>query len=75
LNMFGEKFVKDNIASPFVGMWLAILVLAPLGALLTYKAMHDSQLFNKEFYYRLFKTMQPVFKPIVNILTLNKKNS
>ena len=23
--------------------------------LLTYKAMHDSQLFNKEFYYRLFK--------------------
>jgi len=75
LNMFGEKFVKDDIASPFVGMWLAILVLAPLGALLTYKAMHDSQLFNKEFYYRLFKSIQPVFKPIVNILTLNKKNS
>ena len=75
LNMFGEKFVKDNIASPFVGMWLAILVLAPLGALLTYKAMHDSQLFNKEFYYRLLKNIRPVFKPIVNILTLNKKNS
>ena len=74
LNMFGEKFVKDNIASPFVGMWLAILVLAPLGGLLTYKAMHDSQLFNKEFYYRLLKSIRPVFKPIVNILTLNKKN-
>ena len=60
LNMFGEKFVKDDIVSPFVGMWLSVLVLAPLVALLTYKAMHDSQLFNKEFYYRFFKTLRPV---------------
>ena len=61
LNMFGEKFVKDDITSPFVGMWLSVLVLAPLGALLTYKAMHDSQLFNKEFYYRLFKSSRMFF--------------
>ena len=72
LNMFGEKFVKDDIASPFVGMWLAILVLAPLGAILTYKAMHDSQLFNKEFYFRLLKNIKAVFKPLVNILSLTK---
>ncbi len=55
LNMFGEKFVKEGISSPFIGMWLAVLVLTPIGIFLTYKAMHDSQLFNKEFYYRLFK--------------------
>ena len=72
LNMFGEKFVKDDIASPFVGMWLAILVLAPLGAILTYKAMHDSQLFNKEFYFRLIKNTRKVFKPLVNILNRTK---
>jgi len=72
LNMFGEKFVKDDIASPFVGMWLAILVLAPLGAILTYKAMHDSQLFNKEFYFRLIKNTREVFKPLVNILNRTK---
>ncbi len=72
LNMFGEKFVKDDIASPFVGMWLAILVLAPLGAILTYKAMHDSQLFNKEFYFRLLKNIKAVFKPLVNIFSLTK---
>ena len=55
LNMFGEKFVKEEITSPFVGMWLAIFVLVPIGIFLTYKAMHDSQLFSKEFYNRVFK--------------------
>jgi lipopolysaccharide export system permease protein len=72
LNMFGEKFVKDNIVSPFTGMWLAILVLAPTGALLTYKAMHDSQLFNKEFYYRLFKGLRRVVGSFGNMLQRKK---
>ncbi len=62
LNMFGEKFVKESITSPFVGMWLAILVLVPVGAFLTYKAMHDSQLFSKEFYSRVFKKTTALFQ-------------
>ena len=61
LNMFGEKFVKESIMSPFFGMWLAVLVLTPVGIFLTYKAMHDSQLFNKEFYYRTFKKVRGLF--------------
>lgn len=65
LNMFGEKFAKEGITSPGVGMWLAIIVLTPLGIFLTYKAMHDSQLFNKEFYYRIFKKVQPLLKTLV----------
>jgi lipopolysaccharide export system permease protein len=36
-------------------MWLAIIILIPVGIFLTYKAMHDSQLFSKEFYTRVFK--------------------
>ncbi len=60
LNMFGEKFVKEEITSPFAGMWLAVFVLIPVGIFLTYKAMHDSQLFNKEFYYRFFKKLSPI---------------
>ena len=60
LNMFGEKFVKEGIASPFTGMWLAVLVLVPVGIFLTYKAIHDSQLFSKEFYYRSFKKLRPL---------------
>lgn len=61
LNTFGEKFVKDNIMSPMLGMWLAIIVLVPVGIFFTYKAMHDSQLFNKEFYTRLFKRTKSLF--------------
>ena len=51
-NTFGEKFVKEDLLSPFSGMWLAVMTLIPVGIFFTYKAMHDSQLFNKEFYYR-----------------------
>jgi lipopolysaccharide export system permease protein len=61
LNMFGEKFVKESITSPFTGMWLSVMVLIPIGIFFTYKAMHDSQLFNKEFYYRFFKKLKPLF--------------
>jgi lipopolysaccharide export system permease protein len=75
LNMFGEKFVKDEILSPLMGMWLSILVLAPLGALLTYKAIHDSQLFNKEFYYRFFKSLRALITSAINKITLGKKNT
>jgi lipopolysaccharide export system permease protein len=55
LNMFGEKFVKEDIMNPLLGMWLSVFVLIPVGIFLTYKAMHDSQLFNKEYYNRFFK--------------------
>ncbi|MEP6951381.1 MAG: LptF/LptG family permease [Ginsengibacter sp.] len=55
LNIFGEKFTKDNVLDPITGMWLPIIVLSPVGFFLTYKAMHDSQLFNKEYYYRAIK--------------------
>ena len=72
LNMFGEKFVKEEIVTPFYGMWLAILVLTPVGIFFTYKAMHDSQLFNKEFYYRFFKNIRPMLKPIKD--NLSRKN-
>ncbi|MBK8711295.1 MAG: LptF/LptG family permease [Niastella sp.] len=67
LNMFGEKFVKENILSPEIGMWLSIIVLTPVGIFLTYKAMHDSQLFSKEFYYRSYKKLKRLLqknKPI-----------
>ncbi len=67
LNMFGEKFVKESITPPHIGMWLSVIVLIPVGIFLTYKAMHDSQLFSKEFYYRAFNKMR-------SLLHLIKKN-
>ena len=57
-NTMGEKYVKEDILTSFGGMWMATLVLFPLGIFLLYKAMHDSQLFNKEFYFRLFRKVR-----------------
>ena len=58
LNNFGRKFVKEDVLQPVAGTWLATIVLLPIGFFLIYKAMHDSQLFNKEFYYRAFRAMR-----------------
>lgn len=66
LNMFGEKFVKEGLTTPFTGMWLAVMVLIPIGIFLTYKAMNDSQLFNKEFYHRTFKKIKQLVKRTPN---------
>lgn len=51
----GEKFAKENSLTPFAGMWLATFILVPIGLFLTYKAMRDSQLLNREWYYRFAK--------------------
>jgi lipopolysaccharide export system permease protein len=58
LNTFGEKAAKSGAINVFYGMWLSTLVLIPIGAFLTIKAMRDSQLFNKEAYYRFFKSIR-----------------
>lgn len=58
LNTVGEKFAKEGVTSPGGGMWLSTFVLIPIGIFLTIKAMSDSQLFNKEFYYRTFKKVK-----------------
>ncbi|MGQ0739319.1 MAG: LptF/LptG family permease [Bacteroidota bacterium] len=57
----GEKMAKEDNLSPFTGMWLATFVLLPIGVFLTYKAMRDSHLFNKEFYYRAARVIGSIF--------------
>jgi len=54
ISTIGEKSVKDGDLSPFVGMWIAILVLTPIGIFLSYKAANDSALFDMEAYKRFF---------------------
>lgn len=58
LNTLGEKLAKEGVITPFGGMWLASLTLLPVGFFLTYKALNDSQLMNKEFYFRTFKSFR-----------------
>ncbi len=72
LNMFGEKFARNGLVTPWLGMWLAVITLTPVGLFFTYKAMHDSQLFNKEFYGRFFRKIVSLLpakqkKEIINV--------
>ena len=75
LNIFGEKFTKDHVLVPIIGMWLPVIVLSPVGIFLTYKAMHDSQLFNKEYYYRLFKNIRLVINRVTEVFAGNRKEA
>ncbi|MBU3713833.1 MAG: YjgP/YjgQ family permease [Ferruginibacter sp.] len=62
LMMFGEKFIKEGITTPLIGMWMTNFVYIPLGAFLIYKAMNDSQLFNKDFYTKWFNRLLHLFR-------------
>ena len=48
-----EKSASTGSLQPFFGMWLAIIVLSPLGAFLTYKATVDSALFDIDYFKQL----------------------
>lgn len=62
LNNFGKKFVKQDVMMPVTGMWMATAILVPIGLFLIYKARHDSQLLNREFYYRSWRTFKAFLK-------------
>lgn len=62
LNNFGKKFVREDVLQPVSGMWLATAVLVPIGLFLTHKALNDSNLFNKEFYYRLLRSVKKLLQ-------------
>jgi len=62
LNMFGIKFAENDVTTPLLGMWLSTMILIPIGFFFTYKAMHDSQLFNQESYFRIFRKLRSMIK-------------
>ena len=58
----GEKFAKEDTLTPFTGMWMATFILLPISLFLIYKATRDSQLFNKEFYTRIGRSIRQLFR-------------
>jgi lipopolysaccharide export system permease protein len=57
ISMMGEKFVRENIILPFVGMWISTAILVPVSIWLTYKAANDSVIMNIETYYIWLKKL------------------
>ncbi|MBL7914593.1 MAG: LptF/LptG family permease [Bacteroidia bacterium] len=59
MSIMGEKFAREGVIEPRVGMWIAPAVLLPVGLFLLYKATRDSALFDIELYARFFKKLIP----------------
>jgi lipopolysaccharide export system permease protein len=58
ISTIGERLARNDVMTPAGGMWLATVVLTPIAGFLVYKALNDSQLFNREFYFRLLSNVR-----------------
>jgi len=65
LSITGEKLAKEGSIPVYEGMWMATIILLPIGIFLTYKATADSTLFDYTAYFDWFKRK----------LAKNKKNT
>ncbi|OKY84170.1 MAG: hypothetical protein BHV69_09060 [Bacteroidales bacterium 52_46] len=54
----GYKMAKDGRVSVIEGMWLSSAILLPLGIFFTYKAVHDSGVFNIDAYKALWAKLR-----------------
>jgi lipopolysaccharide export system permease protein len=57
LSITGEKLVKEGKMPPYQGMWMATVILLPIGIFLTYKATSDSSLFDLDAYINPIKKL------------------
>jgi lipopolysaccharide export system permease protein len=55
ISITGEKFVREGVLEPWIGMWIASVVLLPIGIILLVKATRESVIFDMDFYVRIFK--------------------
>lgn len=53
----GYKMARDGKIAVWEGIWLSSAVLMPLGIFFTYKAVHDSALFNRDAYMNFFRRL------------------
>ena len=51
----GYKMARDGRIEVWIGMWLSTSILLPLGIFVTYKAMNDSAVFNKDLYVNFIR--------------------
>ena len=58
-----EKLVIAGGIEAWPGMWVASLVLLPVGLFLTWKAATDSPLLDADAYYRGWERLRSLFRP------------
>jgi len=58
ISMIGEKFSREGLAPPYIGMWISTFILVPVSIWLTYKAARDSVILNIDTYFTWFKKLR-----------------
>ena len=54
IDQTGYKAARDGAMTPWAGIWLSSMVLAPVGVFLTWRAINDSALFDWDAYKIIF---------------------
>ena len=55
ISMIGERSAREGVLDSWQGMWMSSILLLPLGVLLTWKAVTDSEILNSDLYINFFR--------------------
>jgi lipopolysaccharide export system permease protein len=58
LSITGEKYAVEGVLPAYQGMWIAPMVLLPIGVFLTYKATVDASLLDVDAWIKFFMNLQ-----------------
>lgn len=61
IDMMGVRSAKEAVISPEMGAWVSAFILLPLGAILTYKSVTDSEMMNTDAYKAFFEKVRNFF--------------
>jgi lipopolysaccharide export system permease protein len=56
-----EKLAKQGEMDPAKGMWIASMILMPIGLYLTFQASTDSKVLDMETYSKFFRKIMGLF--------------
>jgi lipopolysaccharide export system permease protein len=62
LSITGEKYVIEGVLPAYQGMWIAPVVLLPIGIFLTYKATIDASLLDVDAWFKVFMKLKELIK-------------
>ncbi len=75
INITGEKFAREVIWNPTLGMWISSFILLPLGIFLSYKATTDSVILNADFYIEQVKKLFRIKELFKNLAAKQRKEN
>lgn len=62
IDMMGVRSAREAVISPATGAWISAFILLPLGIVLTYKSVTDSEMMSTEAYKSFFRNLGKRFK-------------